>query len=184
MSGVVILCASNIAVIGASGDIAGIVIILDVIWAVTAMKAVSGVMKMMKGPTDHLRRIVKEPGSVIVTTAGAMAGVTAEEMGMTNSAALKVAGQLLFRCQTRAPGRAKVEGRIMGTAIGSLIGEAAVRQMETPFPCLRRKLHQYGRVLWPLISRLNLAPSRKGHDRLDISNFIVSNHKSVSPLVR
>jgi hypothetical protein len=57
-------------------------------WECSRYAAGSGVIRTMQGPRDCCRRIVKEFGSVVVTTTGATAGVTAVEIAMTNATAV------------------------------------------------------------------------------------------------
>lgn len=76
---------------------------------------------------------------------------------MTNGAALIVAEQVLFRCQTQAPRRAKAQGRIMLAPMASPTGEAAELNIGIPFPGLRGKLRQYGRMFRPLHNPLKPA---------------------------
>jgi len=136
-----------------------------VIGDAAATTGVTGVIRITHGPRDPRRRIVKEAGCAIVATTGAMAGVTAGEMAMTNGAAVMVAEPVLFRFQIQVRRKAEVESRIMVAPMGNPAGEIAGRQMGIPSPRLRGKFRRYDRMLGLLNNRLNPAPSHKVQKR-------------------
>jgi hypothetical protein len=154
-------CASNIAAIGASSGIIGFVGIVGVIWAMTAMKVAIGVIRTTLGTKGQDRRTVKEAGCTTMATTGAMVGVTAGKMAMTNGLAAMVAGQLLFRYQMQVRRKAEVEGRIMVAPMDSPPGLAAEHKLGMPFPRFQGKFRRCGRMLLRLNKRVNPAPSRK-----------------------
>ena len=82
---------------------------------------------------------------------------------MTNGSAWMGAVQVLLRYQIQVRRKAKDEGRIIGTTIGSLTGEVAQHQIGIPLPPPHLTFRAGNRMLRRLNNRLNLALSRKRH---------------------
>ncbi len=136
------------------------------ILAAAATTAVIGVIRTTRGPRDKDRRIVEEVGCATLTTVGATAG----EIAMTNGGAVMVAEPVLSRCQMLMRRKAKVEGGIRVTPMGSLtVGVAGVR-METPFPRLSCRVPKYKRTPPLLSNRPSGVPISNGQkDPINVS---------------
>jgi hypothetical protein len=128
-----------------------------------AMKAVSGIIRAIQGTKDKGHRIVKKGEHEIGTAKDATAGMTTQEVALTNGAAVMVAGQVLFRYHVPMRRTAKVEGMNMVALMASPTVEAAGRQMGIPSPHFRRKFRRYGRMLPLLNNHPSPAPNRTGN---------------------